>query len=532
MQQPGQPPVYVLNQSAKRERGEVARMNNIRASKTVADIIRTTLGPRSMLKMILDPMGGIVMTNDGNAILREIDVSHPAAKAMIELSRAQDDQIGDGTTSVIILAGEVIAMAEPLLSAHLHPINITLGYNKALEYALEIAKGLSFKVDPTDADTCISIIKGTLNTKFVNRWSDLMCQLAYKAVSIVARNLAMGAQDIDIKRLARVEKIPGATMDDCCVIDGCVIAKDVVHPQMPKRIENPRVVLLDCPLEYKKAQSMLNVELMEADGLTKLLEVEEAFIRAQVEAIMKHEPTLIVCEKGVADLAAHMFVEKGVTVLRRCRKTDNIRLAHVTGAHIVHRPEEIRPEDIGTNAGLFELKKMGDTFFSFVHQAPKARACTILLRGANKDTLMEVERNLQDAMHVARNVMLDPRMVPGGGAFEMELAQRLRGRSGELVGQEKKAYMAVAQAMEVIPRTLLQNCGAKVIRRITELRAVHAGTEGAEMGVDGETGELVNTREIGIWDPLTTKVQVVKTAIESACMLLRVDDLIQSKSHQ
>lgn len=528
-----QPQVYVLNQNSKRERGDIARTNNIKASKTVADIIRTTLGPRSMLKMILDPMGGIVMTNDGNAILREIDVSHPAAKSMIELSRAVDEQTGDGTTSVIILAGEVIALAEPLLKRGLHPIVITQGYQRALDCLLTIAPKLAFAVDTTDKDTMLKVIDNSLGTKFVNRWSELMCSLAYDAVRIVSRALANGTStDIDIKRFARVEKIPGATMDDCAVLDGCILNKDIIHPQMRKAIQDPRIVLLDCPLEYKKAQSMLNVELMKGEGIEELLKVEEDYLRAQVDKIMEFRPDVVITEKGVSDMTSQLFADRNVTVLRRVRKSDNIRLAAVSGATIVNRVEELRAADVGTHARQFELRKIGDEFFCFIYDCGEhAHACTILLRGASKDVLMEVERNLQDAMHVARNVMLDNKLVAGGGAFEMELSVLLGREADKLVGKEQLAFRAIASALEVIPRTLLQNCGGNVIRRITEMRAQHSlDTASQYLGVNGLTGELANTREISVWDPLSTKIQVLKTAIEAACMLLRVDDMFNARA--
>lgn len=532
--QPGQqmqPQVFVLNASSKRERGEVARLNNIKASKTVADIIRTTLGPRSMLKMILDPMGGIVMTNDGNAILREIDVSHPAAKSMIELARAQDEQAGDGTTSVIILSGEMIAAAEPLLTRGIHPIVITQGYQRALDFLLEQTKPLAFPVSPENREDMLTVIRNSLGTKFVNRWSDLMCELAYDAIRIVSRGYLVDKDpDIDLKRLCRIEKVPGDTLEDCQVLDGCVINKDVLHPKMRKRIENPRIVLLDCPLEYKKANSMLNVELMKGEGLEDVLKVEEAYIRMQVDKIMSFKPDLVITEKGVADLAIQLFVDQNVTVLRRVRKADNVRLAASCGAKIVNRVEELTEADVGTHAGLYELRKIGDEFFSYIYKCGEhGRACTILLRGAAKDTLMEVERNLQDALAVARNIMMDSTLVAGGGAFEMELSVLLSRQADQLVGREQLVFKAVAAALEVIPRTLLQNCGGNVIRRITELRAKHSAAEGRYFGVNGITGELEDTRVTKIWDPLSTKVQILKTALENACMLLRVDDLFNAK---
>lgn len=552
-----QPQVYVLSQGTESERREMARMNNIKASKTVADVIRTTMGPRSMLKMILDSMGSIVMTNDGNAILRELDVAHPAAKAMLEVSRAQDEQVGDGTTSVVVLAGEVIAMAEPLLNCGIHPILITQGYQKALDFLLSEAEKFSFKIDiegiealglkSDAANHIMTVLKNSLSTKFVSRWMDLMCNLALEAVSIVARG--RGAEthrnvtsrendegddghteapvDIDIKRFCRIEKIPGATVEDCCVIDGVVLNKDVIHPDMRKYIENPRIILLDCPLEYKKAQSMMNVELFQGKSdLGDILKVEEDYIRTHVEKILSFKPDLVITEKGVADQATHMFVQNGVTVLRRVRKTDNVRLAAVSGATIVNRVEELRESDVGTYAGLYELQKIGDEFFSFIHKSGgKASACTIVLRGASKSTLLEIERNIQDAMHVCRNIILDPRLVAGGGCFEAHLSTALSKYADTLVGKPQLVIKAVAKSLEVIPRTLLQNCGGNIIRVITELKAAHTSDPNCQLGVDGITGLLVDCKERGIWDPLSTKLQVLKAAIENACMILRVDDI-------
>ncbi|ESU37620.1 Putative TCP-1/cpn60 chaperonin family protein [Giardia duodenalis] len=555
-----QPQVYVLSQGTESERREMARMNNIKASKTVADVIRTTMGPRSMLKMILDSMGSVVMTNDGNAILRELDVAHPAAKAMLEVSRAQEEQVGDGTTSVVILAGEVIAMAEPLLKCGIHPILITQGYQKALDFLLSEAERSSFEINikgieilglkSEAAGSIMTVLKNSLSTKFVSRWMDLMCNLALEAVSIVARGRGaevrkglagvtedahskgdeaeLGASvDIDIKRFCRIEKIPGATVEDCCVIDGVVLNKDVIHPDMRKYIKNPRILLLDCPLEYKKAQSMMNVELFQGKSdLGDILKVEEDYIRTHVEKILSFKPDLVITEKGVADQATHMFVQHGVTVLRRVRKTDNVRLAAVSGATIVSRVEELQESDVGTYAGLYELQKIGDEFFSFIHQSGgKASACTIVLRGASKSTLLEIERNIQDAMHVCRNIILDPRLVIGGGCFEAHLSTALSQYADTLVGKPQLVIKAVAKSLEVIPRTLLQNCGGNIIRTITELKAAHTSDPNCQLGVDGVTGLLVNCKERGIWDPLGTKLQVLKAAIENACMILRVDDI-------
>jgi len=518
-------PIIVLSQNTKRESGKKVQVENIAAGKTVADVIRTCLGPRAMLKMLMDPMGGIVLTNDGNAILREITVQHPAAKSMIEISRTQDEEVGDGTTSVIILAGEVLAVSEPFLQQHMHPTLIISAYRQALEDAINLLRDqVSVPVDVTDRSKVLSIIKSCLGTKFVNRWSELACKIALDAVSCVTID-ENGRREIDIKRYAKVEKIPGGTMEDSCVLRGVMLNKDVTHPKMRRRIEKPRIVLLDCNLEYKKGESQTNIEIMKEEDFTRILELEEQYVQKICDDLIRIKPDVVFTEKGVSDLAQHYLVKAGITAVRRVRKSDNNRIARASGATIVNRTDELREEDVGTQAGLFEIKKIGDEYFCFVVECEDPKACTVLLRGASKDVLNEVERNLQDAMHVTRNVLLEPKLVPGGGAAEMALAYALNEKAKSMAGVTQAPYRAIATALEVIPRTLAQNCGATVIRTLTALRTKHA-TGGTTWGINGETGELADMKDLGIWDPLSVKLQVLKTAVETAILLLRIDDIV------
>lgn len=523
--------VFVVNKDTRREAGDEARAGNIAAAKAVADIVRSTLGPRSMLKMVLDPMGGIVLTSDGNTILREIDVAHPAAKTMLELSRAQDEEVGDGTTTAIVLAGELVDAARPLLEAHVHPIAITTGFFHALEDALAIGPSLTFRVDTKNSEDMERCIRSSLGTKATGTWCDKLCELARKAVSIVARGSEPGAP-IDLKRFAKVEKVPGASIEDCTVLDGVMINKDVTGPTMARRIENPRIVLVDCPIEYRKAESQFNVELTQAGDFEKMLKLEEDYVARLVSDILAVHPNVLITEKGVSDLAEHLLAEAGVSVIRRTRKTDLQRIAKASGARIVHRTRDLNEEDVGTWAKLFEVKTIGDEPFTFITGADRAQACTILLRGAAKDVLHEVERSLQDAMNVARSIVSDPLLVVGGGAFEMALSARLLSKAATLGGEERLAYEAVAHTLEVIPRTLIGNCGASVIRLITELRSIHAAHSGSEpcpMGVDGTAGKICDMRAAGIWDPYATKIQAIKGAVENACMLLRIDGLLNAR---
>jgi len=439
-----QAPVTVLNMQAKRETGKNARMGNIMAAKAVADIIRTTLGPRSMLKMLLDAQGGIVLTNDGHAILREIDVSHPAAKSIIELSRTQDEEVGDGTTSVIILAGEMLHAAQPLLERNLHPTVIVRGYYAALEDAIKIIDGLSFPLDINDRDQMVKIVLSCIGTKFTSRYGTLMADLALDAVSCVTNLLPSGRKEIDIKKYAKVEKLPGGQIEDSRVLKGVMFQKDVVSPgRMRRRIEKPRILLLDCPLEYKKGENQANVELSKEEDWSTLLKMEEDWHARVCGAIIALKPDVVITEKGLSDLAAHYFIKAGISAIRRLRKTDNNRIARACGATIVNRPEEVKPEHVGTKAGLFEVKKIGDEYFSFVVDCEEPRACTVMLRGASKDILNEVERNLTDAMGVARNVALDPRLLPGGGAVEMAVSKQLYDKADSIQGMEQWAYRAV-----------------------------------------------------------------------------------------
>uniref|UniRef100_A0A8C1KFU6 T-complex protein 1 subunit gamma n=1 Tax=Cyprinus carpio TaxID=7962 RepID=A0A8C1KFU6_CYPCA len=468
-------PVLVLSQNIKRESGRKVQIGNISATKTIADVIRTCLGPRAMMKMLLDPMGGIVMTNDGNAILREIQVQHPAAKSMIEISRTQDEEVGDGTTSVIILAGEMLSVAEQFLEQQMHPTVVIGAYRQALDDMLNILKDVSTPVDVNNRDMMLKIINSAINTKALSRWSTMACNIALDAVRTVELE-ENGRKEIDIKKYAKVEKT--------------------------------------------------DIEITREEDFARILQMEEEYIQQICEDIIRLKPDLIFTEKGISDLAQHYLMKANITAIRRVRKTDNNRIARACGARIASRTDELREEDVGTGAGLFEVKKIGDEYFTFVTECKDPKACTILLRGASKEILAEVERNLQDAMQVCRNVLLDPHLLPGGGAVEMEVSHRLTERSRALTGVEQWPYRAVAQALEVIPRTLIQNCGASAIRVLTSLRAKHTQEGNSSWGINGETGTLADMEQLGIWEPLAVKAQTYKTAVETAILLLRIDDIV------
>merc|ERR1712029_244869 len=437
-------------------------------------------------------------------------------------SRTQDEEVGDGTTSGIIMAAEVLGISHQFLEEKIHPTVIIQDYRQALEDSVNMMRDVvATPIDLNDKATVRKVIESCIGTKFISKWSDMACDIAMEAVKTVTiESKTGGKKEIDIKRYAKVEKLPGGTIEDSQVLRGVMFNKDVVHPKMKRKIENPRILLLDCNLEYKKGESQTNMEIMKEEDFSKALEAEEAYIKKICDEIAAFKPDLVITEKGVSDLAQHFFNKAGITAVRRLRKSDNLRVARACGATIVNRTDEITEDDIGTECGLFEVRKIGDEYFTFIEQCKDPKACTILLRGASKDILNEVERNLQDALNVARNLYQEPSLVPGGGATEMEVAHLLTQKAKTLKGVVQWPYKAVASGLEVIPRTLAQNCGANTIRTLTALRAKHAKEEekNVNWGIIGET--------------LSVKLQVFKTAIETAILLLRIDDIVSGSKRK
>lgn len=531
MMNPGQQPVIVVNQNVSRETGRKAQLENIEAAKAVASLISSTLGPCAMLKMILDPMGGTVLTNDGNCILREFDVVHPVAKHMLELARAQDEEVGDGTTTVIVLAGEILGLSQPLLERNIHPLKIIKGFTAALTDAIAAVKEVTNVIDPSNEEDLKSAVRACLGTKFNSREEDLMCDLAVKStMCVTVENKVTGRKEIDLKRYAKVEKIPGGSITESEVLEGVMFNKDHIHPKMRRYIENPRILLLDCPLEYKKPETLINVEVTKDTDWETLLRQEEDYVRDMCNIIISLKPDVVITEKGASDLAAHFLSKANITCIRRLRKTDNNRIARATGATIVSRVHELKESDIGS-AGLFNIKKIADEYFTFITGC-KGAACSIVLRGPSKDYLNEIERNLIDAMGVTRNLILDPSVVYGAGSCEMHVSSRLAAKARAIGDVEQAAYEVVAKALEVVPRILTSNCGADVLRMVTALRSEHAKGN-KYCGIDGITGKLADARELKVVEPAVIKIQALKTSIEAATMILRVDDVVAGiKLHQ
>ncbi|GFN90763.1 T-complex protein 1 subunit gamma [Plakobranchus ocellatus] len=508
-------PIIVLNQNTKRESGRKVQLGNIEAGKTVADVIRTCLGPRSMLKMLMDPMGGIVMTNDGNAILRELNVKHPAAKSMIEVARTQDEETGDGTKSVIILAGEVLSVAEQFIHQQMHPTIIIAAYRQALEDIISDLKNkIATPVDVSNREEMIKIIKSCLGTKFISKWMDLACAIALDATATVAIE-ENNKREIDIKRYAKVEKIPGGLLEDSKVLKGVMINKDVTHPKMRRRIENPRILLLDCNMEYKKGESVTNIEITQEADFSKILKLEEEYIEKICNEVIALRPDLVITEKGVSDLAQHYLVKANISVLRRVRKSDNNRIARACGATIANRTDELKEEDIGTQCGLFEIQKIGDDEKLMVTDAPL--------------------KSMSNALHIT-SCKLAALIIVIGAAWPClgirGAVAALNDRAKSITGIHQWPYRAISRALEIIPRTLIQNCGANPIRTLTAIRAKHALANNTTWGIDGTTGQIVDMKSFGVWEPLSVKQQVYKTAIETAILLLRIDDIVSGVKKQ
>jgi T-complex protein 1 subunit gamma len=519
-------PVLILNQNAERETGRKAQKSNIEVARQVAALIRTSLGPQAMLKMLLDPMNGITCTSDGHAILREIDMAHPAAKTLLELCRTQDEEVGDGTTSVIILAGEILSVTSGLLDKKFHPVSIINAYKKALDEILKIVTACSKPIDLSSDAEMLKLIKPTIGTKIGSQWNDFLCDISLRAVKTVTRDQGPH-KEIDIKRYIRIEKIPGGTIDDSELIDGVVINKDILHPQMRRRIENPRILLLDCPLEYKKGESNTNLEISRDGDWNSFLRIEEEQVRDVCEKIIAFKPDVVVCEKGVSDLAQHYLLNANISVLRRLKKSDNNRIARATGATIINQVDDIRESEIGTKCGLFEVRLIANEYFAFFEDCKDPKACSIILRGPSKDIINEIERNLHDAMAVTRNLMLNPTLLPGGGAIEAKISVELEKKALEMETIDKYAFNALSRAFEVIPRILIQNAGANPTSLVIDLKAKIAASSLDLWGIDGIKGQIVKNGDEGsILESTAVKVQTFKSAIEATCMILRVDDIL------
>ncbi|KAF7681019.1 T-complex protein 1 subunit gamma [Astathelohania contejeani] len=523
MQQQKQMKYYVLVKDLPIQ----VQRENIEAAASVASIIRTCLGPRAMQKMVITRIGSLELTNDGNSILREIDATHPAAKFLIELARTQDDNVGDGTTTVIILAAELLQNLFSLLTEKIHPVLICNSLQKILEKSLAFYEDIAVDIghDATGEEgidkTRLQIINGSIGTKLCTMLGVDIASLALKAVKIVYDE-EKGIKRCDLTSYARVEKIIGGEFKECQVLNGIILNKNIIHAQMRKRIQNPRIVIMDCPFEYKKGESQTNFEFYGENDFSKALAIEEEQVKAQCEYVIALKPDIVVTEKGISDLAMSIFHSNNITALRRLKKTETSRLSKACGAKVVSRAEDLEEKHVGKGCGLFEYVKLGDEYYCKFVECDNPKACSIVLRGPSRDILNELERNFYDAVKVAKNIFITPKLCPGGGATEMALSKYLsKCTFGSDV--EKKVTECVSESLKIIPSVLAANSGmVNPLNVIAQLEK----KEDSYWGVNGETGEIADTRSI-IMEPLSVKTQALKSAIEAASLLIRVDGIIQ-----
>jgi thermosome subunit len=528
-QQKGGVPVMVLKEGSQRTTGADARRSNIMAAKVIAEILSTSLGPRGMDKMLIDAFGDVTITGDGAAILKEMEVQHPAAKLLIEVAKAQDAEVGDGTTTAVVVAGRLLELAEELLDEGIHPTIIIDGYKKAMDYAIQVADEIAQSINVEDKNQLALVAMNSLSSKIVAEARDYLAKVAVDA-STIAVEKVNGKYNLDLDWI-KLEKKKGQSLAETQLIQGIVLDKEVVHPGMPKRVVNAKIAVLDAPLEIEKPEWTTKISVSSPTQIKAFLEEESNILKSYVDKLAEVGANVVITQKGIDEVAQHYLAKRGIMAVRRVKRSDIEKLAKATGAKIVTSIKDIKPEDLGT-AGLVEERKVGEEKMVFVEQCPNPRAVTILIRGAADRVLDEAERSMQDALHVIRDLYREPKIVPGGGAFEMEIARRIREWGRKLPGKEQLSVLKFAEALEHVPTILALTAGLDPVDAIAELRRRHDGGE-VDAGVDVLNGKVANMLKLNIVDPLLVKKQVIRSAAEAAIMILRIDDIVaaaQTKS--
>lgn len=518
--------IFILREGTTREEGRGAQKNNIAAARGIANAVRSTLGPRGMDKMLVDSMGDVTITNDGVTILKNVDVDHPAAKMMVEVAKAQDQECGDGTTTAVILAGELLANAEALIERKVHPTVIVAGYRQAAEKAYEILAGRAEKVSIDDQEILLKIAKTSMGSKSVSTHKELLADLAYRAVKAVAERRETGwtVSDDDIQMV----KKPGADMSDSALVEGVIVDKERVLPGMPPRVENARIALLNAALEVKKTEVSAEIRIRDPAQMQAFLNEEANVLKRYVDAIKQAGASVVFCQKGIDDLAQHYLAKEGIYAVRRVKESDMKKLQKATGARLANKIKELSSADLGAAKEVYE-RKIGEDKMTFVTGCKNPRSVSILIRGGTEHVVDEMERSLEDALSVVAVAVEDGRYLTGGGSSEMELALGLKAVASSVGGREQLAVEAFANAMEVIPRTLAQNAGMDPIDTLIELRQAHKAGK-TTVGVDPLAGKNSELKRLGILEPLRVLKQAVASATDAAVMILRIDDVIASKS--
>lgn len=521
-------PILILKEGTSRASGREAQHASIAAARIVAESVKSSLGPKGMDKMLVDSFGDVTITNDGATILDEMDVQHPAAKMLVEVAKTQDDEVGDGTTTAVVLTGELLGKAEQLIEKDVHPTVIVDGYEIAAKKALDILEDIAVKVDPLDKAILKKVATVSVATKMLAEYKDEVGDLAVKAILQVAEKEAKGYR-VDIDDV-KVEKKPGESLSETKLIQGVLLDKEVVHPGMPKRVENAKIALVSCPLEVEKTEFDAKLNIKNPDQMKAFLDEEENILRGMVEKIASAGANVVICEKGIDDVAQHFLAKKSILAVRRAKQSDMEKLAKATGAHVTTNIEDLGSKDLGT-AQLVEERKVADDKMTFVEGCRSPKSVTILVRGGTERIVDEAERAVHDALCVVRDVVVNPKVVAGGGAPEAEVAKRLRAYADKLSGREQLAVQAFAEALESVPMILAENAGLDPIDTQVELRTRHdQGLIWA--GVDPFKGKVTDLAKQSVYEPLAVKVQLVKSASEAAGMILKIDDVIAASKKE
>ena len=522
----GNAPVIILREGTKREKGKDAQFNNIAAAMAISDAVRSSLGPRGMDKMLVDTVGDVVITNDGVTILKEMDVQHPAAKMLVEVAKTQDAEVGDGTTTSVVLAGEFLKKARDLIDANVHPTIIAKGYRMANAKAQEVLKDTSMKVSINDTETLKLIAQTAMISKQVNASKEQFSDLVVDAVKTVADKDKKGNYTVDLKNIQTVKK-EGASMENSYIVKGLIIDKEPVQPSMPKSVQNAKIALIDAPFEVKKTEIDAKIQITDPNQLNQFIAEEENMLKSMVQKVKESGANVVFCQKGIDDLAQHFLAKEGIYACRRVKKSDMERLGRSTGANIINKISELTADDLGY-ADTVELKKIEDEEMTFITGVKEPKTVSIMVRGGTKHVADEVERSLVDAWSVVRVAIEDGMMVTGGGSTAMEIAMQLRDYAASVGGREQIAIEAYASAMESIPRTLAENAGLDPIDVLIEMRKQHkVGKKYA--GLNPYSGKVEDMKKLNVIEPYRIGKQAINSATDAAIMILRIDDVIAAK---
>ena len=522
--QAGGMPVLILKEGATQTKGKDAQKNNITAAKLIAEVVRTSLGPRGMDKMLVDSLGDVTITNDGATILKEIDVQHPAAKMMVEISKATDNEVGDGTSSVVVLAGALIEKAEELIGQEIHPTIIVDGYRKSAVKAIEVLNNIAQKISGDDKEQLIRVAKTSMQTKLVSKESDEIAQLVVNAAQQVSEKYDSSYR-VDIDDI-KVEKKAGGSLRDTKLIKGIVLDKEVVHGGMPKRIEKAKIALVTSALEIEKTEFDAKINISSPDQMKMFLDEENKMLKTMVDKIIDSGANVLVCQKGIDDIAQHYLAKSGILAVRRVKESDMTKLARATGARVVNNLDDLTSKEIGS-ADLVEERKVETDKWVFIEGCKHPKSVTLLIRGGSQRVVDEADRSIHDALMVTKDVLEKPAIVAGGGAPEAYAASKLREWVSTLSGREQLAADKFAEALEVIPLMLAENAGMDPIDTMTDLRAKQS--KGSKWtGIDARNAKLSDMSKLDIVEPLSVKEQIIKSATEVASMILRIDDVIAS----